>query len=746
MPKPSVSRKTLKRSSVVALGLVVCFLFLALRIFSIQIFDFARYQKKVIDQLTTESPVRADRGEILDAAGRVLATNRTVYRVSVFPNVIARQENSEEVRGLIAKGLAAAVKDLKIEKVMEHLTHTSELERTVVRSADTDTANAVLAFVGEYGLQDMIAVEAISTRYYPYGDLAAHLLGFTGSDGQGLYGLELQYNSALAGQDGSYITARDSTGNELPGSYEAYLPATDGYTVQTTIDAYVQAVLEEQLERTLIESGAANRVCGIVMDVNTGAVLAMATGPSFNLNDPFALNAACAKELAALGHSPDSEEYKAAQNRLLLETWSNKAVTEIYMPGSTFKTLTCSAVLEEDAVIDLDERFYCSGSLQVADRTIRCHKVGGHGSLTFREGLQNSCNPVMMTIAARLGCETFYDYVKAFGLLEKTGIDLPGEGNSIFHAASNFTELDLATASFGQNFKVSILQMLTAVGAVANGGDLLTPYLVQSMTDADGNTVYQHEMALRRQVISTETAKTISEILAGGVAGDGGAKNAYVAGYRVAAKTGTSEKIGDDKSARIGSCVAYAPADDPQVAVIIVVDEPTDGSRYGSVVAAPYVAAVLDGILSYLGVEAVYTEEELKNMALTVPNCVGWSREQAAEMLFAAGFQLSFVGEGSVITSQTPQWGSSIEKSGAHIVLTLGDGVPQTVTVPQLVGLTASAANRILIDLGLNLSIDGAFDSLAADKTVLEQSIAAGIAVPKGTVIRLRFPYEEKIE
>lgn len=682
MPKPSVSRRTLKRASVLAVILIAAFLFLAFRIFAIQLFDFTRYQKKVIDQLTTESPVRANRGEILDAMGRVLATNKTVYRISVFPNVIAGAENAEEVAAWIATGLADAVEGLTAEKVSEHISHTGELERTVVSAADADTAERVLKLIADHDLHDMIAVEAVSVRYYPYGDLAAHLLGFTGSDGQGLYGLELQYNQALSGVNGSYVTARDSMGNELPTPYESYVPATDGYTMQTTIDAYVQAVLEEQLEKTRIESGAANRVCGIVMDVNTGAILAMATGPAFDLNSPFTLNEAAAAELAALGYAEGSDEYKAAKSKLLSETWSNKAVTEIYMPGSTFKTVTCASVLEENAVIDLDERFYCSGSMQVADRTIHCHKAGGHGSITFREGLQNSCNPVMMTIAARLGCETFYDYVKAFGFLEKTGIDLPGEGNSIFHAASDFTELDLATASFGQNFKVSVLQMLTAVSSVANGGRLLTPYVVQSMTDADGNVVYSRETEVRRTVISEKTAQTISEILAGGVAGDGGAKNAYVAGYRVAAKTGTSEKIGDDRNARIGSCVAYAPADDPQVAVIIVVDEPTDGSRYGSVVAAPYVAGVLESILPYLGVEAVYTEEELKKLQLTVPNCIGWSREDAATILSQSGFSYTFVGEGSMITGQTPSAGESVKKNGAAIVLILGDELPDDTVSP----------------------------------------------------------------
>ena len=317
MSKYGVGRRTLKRSSIVAFALLLVFLFLVLRVFAIQVFDFSRYQQKVIDQLTTESPVRAARGEILDAAGRVLAANRTVYRISLFPNVVAKK-NDPRLAELLATGLAEAIPDISAEKVREHLSHTSELERTVARAVELDVAQAVLDFVEREALYDTVAVEAISTRYYPYGDLASHLLGFTGSDGQGLYGIELQYDSALAGKNGSYITARDSFGNEMPNAYEAYVPATDGCTLVTTIDAYVQAVLEEQLRATMTESGAANRVAGIVMDVNTGAILAMATAPSFDLNAPFSLNEACKAELAALGLVEGTEEYTAAKSRLLL--------------------------------------------------------------------------------------------------------------------------------------------------------------------------------------------------------------------------------------------------------------------------------------------------------------------------------------------------------------------------------------------------------------------------------------------
>ncbi len=739
-------RKTLKRAVFVAIFLAIAFLLLSARIFAIQFFGFERYQQKVLDQMTTESPVRAARGEILDATGRVLATNRTVYRVNLYPNVIAKAENAEEKAKKIATGLADLLPSVSYDKIMEHISHKTSLERTVARSVDREIAAKILDFVKEEGLADMLSVDAVTTRYYPYEALASQVIGFTGSDGQGLYGLELQYNSMLSGTDGSYITARDSMGNEMPNSYEAYIAAVDGGTLHTTLDAYVQAVLEEEIETAMIESGAQNRVCGVVMDVNTGAILAMATSPGFDLNDPFTLSEDYAKILAAQGLSEQDEGYSALKNQLLLEMWSNKASTEIYMPGSTFKILTCAMVLEEDAVIDLNERFYCSGSLQVADRTIRCHKKGGHGSITFEEGLQNSCNPVMMTIAARVGCDKFYEYVQAFGLLEKTGVDLPGEGNSIFHSASSFTPLDLATASFGQNFKISVLQLISAIAAVANGGELLSPYLVESVTDAEGNCIYSHEKTVRNTVISKETAQTICEILAGGVAGDGGAKNAYVAGYRVAAKTGTSEKIGDDREARIGSCVAFAPADAPEIAVLIVVDEPTEGSKYGSVVAAPYVANVLERILPYLGVQASYTESEQEAMTLRVPDCMGWSVEKAALMLSAGGFSCRIEGDGAFVTGQIPAAGSTVLQAGASITLTTGKGKESLIVVPNVVGMSAAEANKALINAGFNIKVIGAKDYLKSNKTVIEQSCVAGAELPHGTVVVIRFGYEESTE
>ena len=575
----------------------------------------------------------------------------------------------------------------------------------------------------------MIYLEAQDTRYYPSDTLAAHIIGFTNSDGEGLYGLEYQYDKYLKGVDGYYITARDSFGNEMPIEYGTTIEAVDGYNLQTTIDITVQSYLEEQLAATVEKHQAMNRACGIVMDVKTGAILAMATSSPFDLNDPWELDAISKAMLEICGYEEGSEEYSNYQRDLLTQMWSNKPVAQSYIPGSTFKIITASMALEENRE-DIPASVYCSGSLveETTKTRIHCHKLTGHGALTFAEGLQDSCNVWFMTLGKLVGSETFTEYVRAFGYREITGIDLPGEASGIF--TSDMTALDLVIYAFGQNFNVTPIQQITAVSAVANGGHLMTPYLVEKVTDDEGNVIYQHKTEAKRQVVSEDICKEISAILEDGVSGDGGAKNAAVKGYLVAAKTGTSEKketgvtyvtvsdyknktiadakaeiesaglkcvaVGNDDavvvsqspnaSTRVAadngivyvyaadqsstvavptlegktlsearillaaaglnytikntgihskiidqsvtsgmyaekgsvieltmpegyicSTVAYAPADDPEIAIIIIVDEPTKGSLYGSTVAAPYVSDALENILPYLGIKP--TEE-----------------------------------------------------------------------------------------------------------------------------------------
>ncbi len=740
-----VDTGTLKRASLLWIIMIAGFVYLLIRILLLQTAGYDKYQNKVLNQLTTESTVKAERGKIYDTNRSVLATNVTTYRVFISPKTIMNYSEEQGVKydEMIAEGLSAIL-DTTYENVMKQTTYTKYLDRTIAREVNEDTAALVEAFIDENKLHNMIFLQAGSTRYYPHGTMACHVIGFTTSDGTGAYGLELQYDDILAGTNGRYITARDSHGNEMPYEYQSYIEPAGGHSIVTTLDTYVQSVVEEQIAQTYIESKGQNRALGIVMDVNTGGILGMAVYPGFDLNDPRTLNEDSRTVLEKSGYAEDSSEYLALKQELQLTMWSNKAVTEAYMPGSTFKMVTASMAYEEDLVVD-SERFYCPGYYVVNGITIHCHKTTGHGSLTFAEGIQQSCNPVLMMMGLRIGRDRFYKYFKSFGYLEKTGIDLPGEGVSIFYTPDSFKELDLATASFGQNFKITPIQQITAVAAVANGGYLVTPHLLKEELDSDGNVVKSYETNIRRQVISTETARTLAKILEEGVAGDGGAKNAYVAGYRVAAKTGTSEKVDKkDASGReyyVCSCVGFAPADDPQVAVLILVDEPTAGVLYGSYVAAPYVANVMEAILPYLGVEARYTDKELANLALTVPSYESWTASLAEQYARAAGFDVEIRGEGSYVRSQSPAAGVKVESARAKLIFYTEKSMEHTtVKVPDLLGKTAVAANETLANRRLNIRVLGTNNYLSGTGAVaIKQDPAPGTEVEAGTVVTVTF-------
>ena len=755
MERDPISPSTIRRGGVVLLIVGLLFSLLLLRILLLQTVDFERYQQQVIDQITTTVTIPAERGTIYDRNGRVLATNVTTYTVSIAPSVIQtkqreldkkldKKEISEseyvDYREVIASGLSEIL-GVTEEKMREHIGKTHLLGREIKKNVDEEIAYRVRELIAEYELEDMVFLVATSSRYYPYKTLAAQTIGFVGSDGSGLYGLELQYNSTLKGVDGVYVTARDSEGMEMPYEYEKYVEAINGGNLVTTTDAFIQAALDEQVSAAYIESAGQNRACGMVIDVNTGAVLAMSTYPSFDLNDAWTLDADSQAKLDASGLDPSSDEYYRLQAELRQVMWSNKAITEVYIPGSTFKPITAAIALEENAVT-VDQVFNCPGYYTILGTKIRCHKTTGHGTLNFAEGLQQSCNPILMTVGQSIGRDAFYRYFKAFGYLEKTGIDFPGEGNSIFYTEESFSLINLATASFGQNFKISLLQHMTAISAVANGGDLVTPYFVEEITDNGGNVIYTHEPEIKRQVISSSVSETVCDILEKGVSGNGGAKNAYVMGYKIAAKTGTSEKIGDNDG-YICSCVAFAPSDDAQIAVIIMVDEPTEGSLYGSTVAAPYIAKFMETVLPYLGVEAEYTEAELERLAVKVSSYRGWSLSKATEYATSAGLSVTVVGSGDTVTSQIPEAGSYVEKSSGRIILyTNGETPEEMVTVPDVVGKTAVAANSSIVSKGLNIKIEGTKNYLTGTgATAVEQFPAAGETVPVGTVITVTFRY-----
>ena len=784
MQDGSEKTRAIRRSTLIGIVIFAVFGVLLLRILLIQTIDFDKYQEKVVKQMTTESPVPANRGKIYDKNGNILATNITTYRVFISPSGIkaAEKEKGTKYADKISKGLSTLLEDVSYEYVYGQIREYSDkLDRTIARKVDEKKADEVREFISEHSLETMVYLEAQSTRYYPGGRLAAHAIGFTSTDGDGLYGLELQYNDYLAGVDGYYIKARDSYGNVMPFEYASYIDAIDGYNLTTTIDATIQSYLEAEIAATVEEHEATNRACGIVLDVNTGAVLAMATSSPFDLNDPWGLDENSQQilnNLLAEGYKKDSDEYNDVSRALLTTMWSNKAVTESYIPGSTFKIITSSMALEEKKVAPKDS-LNCPGYRTLYGHRIHCHKVTGHGTISFETGLQQSCNVWFMELGSRIGIEKYKNYVEMFGYTEKTGIDLPGEGSGIF--ATQMTDLDLAIYAFGQNFNVTPIQQLTAISSVANGGTLVTPYLVEKITDNAGNIIFQHEIETKRGTVSRETCEAVSKILEQGVSTNGGAKNAYVAGYHVAAKTGTAEKkerecprcgytgvpteeidgiqyyacsicsftgeadYFEQSEKYICSTVAYAPANDPQVAIIIMVDEPTAGSLYGSSVAAPYVANVLENTMPYLGIEADYSDVDESKLTVRVGSYRGWSVQRAVEYIEDRGLKVEVRGaEGDlydmVVTSQVPASNEYIDKTSGTIYLYADVKPSPTVSVPLLIGQNPTLANRILAYRNLNIKIEGEGGySTGTEYKVVSQSIEAGTMVPEGTVVTVKF-------
>ncbi len=718
-------------------ALVLLFLFSIL--FRLQIFEHASYESKVFHQITVGSSYPADRGEILDRNGNVLATNRTVWRIYISPVDIQKASKKKEKNyaEIIARELSDIL-SVSYESILEKAQKRGYLDQTIQKSADEETVKRVLLFAKDEGLSSMIHTEAATERFYPFGTLAAHTIGFTGSDNQGLFGLEAYYNSILSGTDGKYLAAVDSQGVKLPNAYTDYVVAEAGLSIVTTLDLYMQRELEHQLEQAMLAADARNRVTGIVMQVKTGDILAMATAPTFNLNDPYTLDASSLQKLKDAALAEGSTEYKQLKNNLLYTMWSNKAVSEVYEPGSTFKIVTVAAALECGAVTP-QSTFHCPGYYMVGGCRISCHKRGGHGSLTLSEGLMHSCNPVMMQSAERIGSERFYKYYQAFGYGKKTGIDLPGEGMGLFHSLKSLGSTELATASFGQRFKVSLLQQLCAVATVANDGTPTTPHLLSSLQNEEKKTVFTYQPKSHAPVISAKTANTVAEILEAGVSGNGGAKNAYVEGYQIAAKTGTSEKFevldaSGNSFLRIGSCVAFAPYDDAEIAVIIVVDEPTSANKYGSMTAAPYISAYLREVLPYLGFAAKSETEAYK-----VESYVGLPASRASAAIQKLGLSVEIVGSGKTVLRQIPEAGTALSPKTGKIILHTEHN-PTYTTVPSVKGKTAQEAQAALLGAGLNIRFTGIAqtDEIPTDTTVLTQSLPPGTKTAYGTVVEIR--------
>lgn len=736
----SIAKKTTERRIVAILLVFAIFAgYLLYNVFRLDYFNYDYYREKTYDQVTTSSSLRASRGNIYDANMNLLAASNTVWRIFVSTRDIRAAERStgKDYSAIIADGLSAVL-SLDRDAIYKKISKSSVLDVTIKKSAEEDEYRRVLDFITQNGLERLVFTEAETSRYYPCGTLAAHVLGFTGSDNQGLYGLEYYYEKTLAGTDGYYVYAKDANGVALDTEYSSYFPAKDGYSLVTTLDSYLQSELEAILEGVRVNHNVSNRVCGVVMDTSTGAILAMATSSPFNPNDPFTLDSVSEQKLQSSGYSVGSDEYKAYKTELMQVMWSNKAISETYEPGSTFKIVTVSAALDSGAAKPSDT-FSCPGYATVGGWHIRCHKTTGHGSgFNLAYGLQMSCNPCMIALSERVGASRFYSYVEKFGYLEKTGIDLPSEASTIFHKEENIGATELATASFGQRFKVTIINQLTAIAAVANGGRLVTPYVVDKIIDKDGNIIKEHETTPRRTVVSEEVAKTVSEMLIEGVSGDGGAKNAAVMGYDIAAKTGTSQKFdvldeNGNSYLRIGSTVAYSTDEESGIAVIIVVDEPNSSVKYGSVVAAPYVSDFLEKALPYL--EYKSSGEEIKT---TVNNYVGMNINSAVQDLKDKMIAYEIIGNGEVVIAQTPNSDTEFLYPLSKILLYTETPSEESVTVPNIVGMRAKDAIVLIINSGLNINLSGGGGTPDANSVVTEQSLPHGNSVPRGTVITIR--------
>lgn len=740
-----ISSKVAKRSIFLLMIFLILSLIILFALFKIQILEYEQYQKYVVDQLTVETNVNPLRGNIYDVNGKILATNKTVWVLYLCPKNIDNPE-------FIAKKLSD-ITGISYDYIFEKAKKRGYKYQIINNSLDKETSDKIRELIKDNSLDDQIRLTASAKRYYPYSSLASHTIGFVNADGKGIYGLEKVYNNILEGTNGKYITAQDAKSNDMPFQYEKYIEDENSYNLCTTIDFYIQHQLEVQLANAAIESGAQNRAAGIVMNPKTGEIYAMATYPSFDLNNPYTLDNLSQTKLSTL--EVGTKEYRQEYLDLLFTMWGNKSVSELYEPGSTFKLITTSVALERGAA-NLNSTFNCSGSLKIEGyyRAISCHKRKGHGALTFAEALQQSCNPSMMIMAMRIGREDFYNYFKKFGYTGKTGIDLPSEANGYYHSYDDFSNVSLAVYSFGQTFKTTAIQQLRAISVVANGGYLVTPHLLHSIVDNDGNTIYEYKDDKKEQIMDSQICATISQILKEGVDGEGGAKNAYVAGYSVAAKTGTSEK--KDKydasgvtSYRVSSCIAYAPSEDAQVAVIILVDEPTVGSKYGSVVAAPYVSRLLELILPYMGVKSEYKESDTENKQIIIDDYSGLTVEEAVEKLKKNKIQYEIVGNGDTVINQLPMSDSKIyEKTGKVILYTTNNVEDiKLTTVPDLIGKTPQEANIILSYNNLNIKIEGSTNYKAGDSVrVVSQYPLSGEQIKAGETITVYLMHTDERE
>ncbi len=728
---------------------ILAFVVLFFKLYDLQIIQHKQMQTRALDQQTSQTVVSAFRGTIYDRNGSQLAVSVSAEDVVMSPFHMKkqrdeeaerlekiRQENAQLAEGEKKKSVdtivlwdydslaakLADILDLSQDDIRERMNNTNSQYELLAKKVDEDTADQIRQLINDLNIEGLDLV-ATSRRVYPYGSLASHILGFVGAENTGLYGLESRYDQYLQGQSGLVVSAKDVKGNPLPYEYEQYFAAQSGQDVVLTLDANVQYYLEKYVGEMADKYGAENGATGIVMDVKTGGILGMVSYPTYDLNNAFTVqNDQFKKDLT------DTSDQ-------LLKQWRNKALNDTYEPGSTFKILTMSAAMEE-GLINMNTTYTCTGGIHVSDATIHC--TGTHGTQTLKEAAAHSCNPAFITFGLQLGNEKFYEYMNDFGLMSGTGIDLDGEATGVFASPESFTQLDLACYAFGQNFNVTPIALIAAQAACVNGGYLHTPYLVEQIVDSDGSITYQHDNTPVRQVVSEETSAHVRECLEY-VVSDGTGRNGQVKGYRVGGKTGTADKgqTGD----LVVSFVSFAPADDPQVIILVTMDTPSRSagtSVSGGSMVAPVNSKIMADILPYLGIEPTYSAEELLGADTTVPYVIGSSVEDAKSRVESRGFTCKVVGTGNTITDQTPAGGAVIPGKST-VILYAGAEKPNTMyTVPQLVGKTAAEANVAATNAGLLVRFSGATQTTSGNIRVLSQSLEAGQQVPAGTVITVQ--------
>ena len=721
-----------------------------------------------LNQSLHSTTLPAMRGTIYDATGtKVLAQSASVWTVVLEP---AYLYDDEDLRRTVSNGLAPIL-GLDAEDIYEKTGDGSSYYTVLKRQVETETRDQINKFLADNKIESGIRLIDDYKRYYPYGTVASNILGFTGTDGQGLGGVETYYDEELSGTEGRLISARNAWNTDMPFEYEQYVEAEDGHSLVLTIDETVQSILEKYLAEGLQTYMVQNGAVAVLMDVDTGAILGMATNPYYDPNDPFTvldetlldkvradMEEDIEDELALAQASGDQDAIEeltidedAVYNQALNLQWRNKAVSDTYYPGSVYKMCVGAMALEE-GVVTLDSTFTCTGNMPVegVEGGINCWKREGHGLETFAAGIYNSCNPWMIHIGQLLGADTFCKYREAFGMTESTGIDLPGEAATMYHAYEDMVPADLAVESFGQNFAITAVHMITAASAIANGGYLVQPHVVDRILDSDGNIVSTADTSYRRQVVSSETSRAIIDILQYNVE-SGSATGGYVAGYRIAGKTGTTEKIADwnasnsDVKTYIASYCGFAPAEDPKYALLVFFDEPdyvNNGNlNGGNYVAGPIFAKIMEEVLPYLGVEAQYNEEEAELLDTTAPSVTGMTLDQAYAVLEEAGLSYTVLGDesdGSIaVTQQVPASGTAVPKDGQVVLYTSGyDEASTLVTVPDFTGLDLVNANYVASLSGLQVSVSG---STGEGATVTSQALEEGEQVPMGTVISLTF-------